>query len=100
MLASPLHERCSSLDDRDQGLRDSLKDRIMRFAAVLLSLSVLTAAPVAAQQTQDGTPLSIIDAVRIGRQQAVNAVSASRTAEAAAARVGQRRADLLPTING
>jgi outer membrane protein len=72
----------------------------MRFTAAL-ALLIPVATPAFAQQPpQNVTQISIIDAVRIGRQQAVNAVSAARSAEAAAARVGQRRADLLPNISG
>ncbi len=68
----------------------------MRF----LCLAVLLAwvSPVSAQQ-QPST-IGLLDAVRIGRERGLAAVSAQNTALAAAARIGQRRADILPTVAG
>src|SRR5581483_770410 len=45
-------------------------------------------------------PLTLLDAVRLGRERGVSAAIARINLRAAEARVGQRRADLLPTLNG
>src|SRR5262245_16763370 len=76
---------------------------MVRSPVVLLAFMLL-AAPAGAQQpappaTPQG-PLTLLDAIRIGRQRAVSAVLAQITARIAGERVGERRADLLPTING
>ena len=75
---------------------------MMRRLAIMLSLLLL--APFAPGQAQEPTvpqgPVSLLEAIRLGRSQGVNAAIAQLDARAAQARVGQRRADLLPTING
>jgi outer membrane protein len=45
-------------------------------------------------------PITLVDAIKLGRQQGVSAAIARLDVRAAQARVGQRRADLLPTIGG
>lgn len=73
----------------------------MRLAFVLLTFSfVATAAPAQQPAVRADSTVSLLDAVRIGRERGVNAVQALNAANAAAARTGQRRADLLPTISG
>ena len=69
----------------------------------LFVLSLLAAAPagVAAQQpTVPQGPLTLLQAIALGRSQGVEAAIARLNVRTADARVGQRRADLLPTISG
>jgi outer membrane protein TolC len=71
------------------------------FVALLLAL----AAPAAAQQPQPqpappSGPLTLIDAIKMGRQRGVTAVLAQLNVRAANARIGERRSELLPTIAG
>jgi len=69
------------------------------FAVSLLSLLLM--APAAAQEpgpTLVPARLSLVEAVRLGRTQAVSAVLAGYNVRLADARQGQRRADLLPVI--
>ena len=42
-------------------------------------------------------PITLLDAINLGRQQGVNAAIARLNLRAANARTGERRADLLPT---
>ncbi len=56
-------------------------------------------APAAPARAPQG-PLTLLDAVRLGRERGVSAAIARINLRAAEARVGQRRADLLPTLNG
>lgn len=73
----------------------------MRPALQLLVLSVLAAAPAAAQEPAvPKGPLTLLQAITLGRSQGVDAAIARLDARTADARVGQRRADLLPTISG
>jgi outer membrane protein len=79
---------------------------MVRSPVVLLAFMLL-AAPAAAQQTPAPTPpatpqgpLTLLDAIRIGRQRGVAAVLARIDARIANERVGERRADILPTISG
>jgi outer membrane protein TolC len=63
------------------------------------------ALPVRAAPAQQALPpvpnrLTLTQAIELGRQRGVNAVLARLNLTAADARVGQRKADLLPTING
>jgi outer membrane protein TolC len=73
----------------------------MRPAPQLLVLSVLAAAPAAAQEpVVPQGPLTLLQAITLGRSQGVEAAIARLDVRTADARVGQRRADLLPTISG
>src|SRR3954470_6465648 len=68
----------------------------------LLVLSLLADPPVAAAQQPavPQGPLTLLQAITLGRTQGVNAAIARLNVRTAEARVGQRRADLLPTIDG
>jgi outer membrane protein len=72
---------------------------------ILLPLLALALVPAAAP-AQDSAlvlvpaRLSLVEAVRLGRTQAVTAVLAGYNVKVADARQGQRRADLLPVIAG
>jgi outer membrane protein len=68
----------------------------------LLVLSLLADPSVAAAQQPavPQGPLTLLQAITLGRTQGVNAAIARLNVRTAEARVGQRRADLLPTING
>jgi outer membrane protein TolC len=70
--------------------------------AVPFSILALAATALTAQEPARGTAaaLTLLDALRIGRERGIGAVAARNTALAAAARTGQRRADLLPNIAG
>lgn len=71
-----------------------------RFAPVVLAL-MLTVAPAAAQQpVVPQGPVTLLQAISLGRSQGVNAAIAQLNVRTADARVGQRRADLLPSISG
>jgi outer membrane protein TolC len=73
----------------------------MRTVRPVLLLTLLTARPAAAQQpTVPKGPLTLLEAIALGRSQGVDAAIAQLNVRAADARVGQRRADLLPTISG
>jgi outer membrane protein TolC len=73
----------------------------MRPALPLLLLSLLTAGRVTAQQpVVPQGPLTLLQAIALGRSQGVDAAIAQLDVRTADARVGQRRADLLPTISG
>jgi outer membrane protein len=68
-----------------------------------LLLLPLLAAPAGAAAQQPAVPpgpLTLLQAIALGRSQGVNAAIARLNLGTADARVGQRRADLLPTING
>jgi len=70
-------------------------------ALASLALSLGLAAPAAAQQpVVPSGPLTLLEAIQLGRSQGVNATIARLNVRTAEARVGQRRADLLPTIGG
>jgi outer membrane protein TolC len=64
-----------------------------------LALLLLTTAPAAAQQTAPAGPVTLLQAIGLGRTQGVNAAIAQLNVRTAEARVGQRRADLLPSIS-
>jgi outer membrane protein len=73
----------------------------MRSALQLLVLAVLAAAPAAAQEpVVPQGPLTLLQAITLGRSQGVEAAIARVDVRVADARAGQRRADLLPTISG
>lgn len=74
----------------------------MRRLAVMLLLLLVTPMASGAAQAPAAPqgPISLLDAIRLGRSQGVDAAIAQLDARAAESRVGQRRADLLPTING
>ncbi len=79
------------------------------FAALLLAL---TAAPVAAAQEPPSRPvspgqpapppgpLSLLAAIKMGRERGVDAALARINVRAADARIGERRAELLPNVGG
>ena len=68
------------------------------FSALLL---LATPAIVAAQApSAPAGPLSLLQAIALGRKQAVDATIASLNVHVADARAAQRRADLLPNISG
>lgn len=75
----------------------------MRNAVRLAFFAVLAAAaaaPLAAQApAQVPAELSLLGAVRLGRQQAVSATLANLNTQVAENRIGLRRADLLPQIS-
>ena len=67
---------------------------------VLLLAALAGAAPLNAQAAlQTPTELSLLGAVRLGRQQAVAATLANINAQVAENRVGLKRADLLPQVS-
>jgi outer membrane protein len=73
----------------------------MRPALWLLLLSLPIAVPATAQQPAvPQGPLTLLQAITLGRSQGVEAAIARLDVRAADARVGQRRAALLPTISG
>ena len=71
--------------------------------AALLFLTVVAAAPAAAQRpdtTAVPASLTLLDAIRLGRARGVSESLAVLNVRVVNARVAQRRADLLPTISG
>ena len=75
---------------------------MMRYAVpAFLGLAVALTSHLAAQQpAPPAGPITLLDAISLGRRQGVNAAIAQLNVRAAEARTGQRRADLLPTISG
>ena len=67
----------------------------------LLILATLAVAPGAAAQAGPG-PLTLAQAIALGRERGIDAALARYNVRVAEARTGQRRADLLPsvTLNG
>jgi outer membrane protein len=68
-----------------------------------LVLSLLLAGPPAAAAQQPVVPhgpLTLLQAITLGRSQGIDAAIARLDVRTAEARVGQRRADLLPAIDG
>jgi outer membrane protein len=65
-------------------------------------LPLLLALPAAAQQppAAPAGPITLLQAIALGRTQGVNAAIAQLNMRTAEARVGQRRGDLLPTVSG
>ena len=73
----------------------------MRPVRPLLILSLVAAAPAAAQEpVVPQGPLTLLQTIALGRSQGVEAAIARLDVRVADARAGQRRADLLPTISG
>jgi outer membrane protein TolC len=70
--------------------------------AVLALVGLAVPLPGLAQQPAAAPkgPLTLLQAIELGRTQGVDAAIAQLNVRAADARVGQRRADLLPSING
>jgi outer membrane protein len=67
----------------------------------LIAPGLLAAAPLPAQAPAAPTrPLTLLDAITMGRQHGVDAVIAHLNVRAAEARTGERRAELLPDISG
>ena len=82
---------------------------MIRRSPLRLTLLALTplfgATPAAAQRGAQqpiapAGPITLLQAITLGRSQGVNAAIAQLNVGTANARVGQRRADLLPTISG
>ncbi len=74
---------------------------MMRNAVVALVGTVAISGSLAAQQpAAPKGPITLLQAMSLGRQQGVNAAIARLNARAADARAAQRRADLLPNISG
>jgi outer membrane protein len=70
------------------------------FSALLWAFMVL-APPLAAQQpAAPPGPLTLLQAIQLGRQRGVQAMLARINARIANERIGERRADILPTIDG
>ena len=72
----------------------------MRRSLLVLSLVAVPTGAGAQQPTVPQGPLTLLQAIALGRSQGVNAAIAQLDVRTADARVGQRRADLLPSING
>ena len=73
----------------------------MRRSPLLVALLVMLAVvPAPAQQVVPTGPITLLQAITLGRSQGVDAAIAQLNMGAANARVGQRRADLLPNISG
>jgi outer membrane protein TolC len=72
----------------------------MRCALLSLGLVAVAVVPVQAQQPVPSGPLTLFEAISLGRKQGVEAAVARLNVRAANARVGERRADLLPDISG
>jgi outer membrane protein len=69
--------------------------------SAIAALLCLIAVPAVGQQPATPTrPISLLDAISLGRRQGVDAAIARLNLRAANARTAERRADLLPTING
>jgi outer membrane protein len=73
-----------------------------RLASAAIVLLLAAAAPAVAQQqpTVPQGPVTLLQAIALGRSQGVNAAIARLNVRTAESRVGQRRADLLPNISG
>ncbi|HEV8124207.1 MAG TPA: TolC family protein [Gemmatimonadales bacterium] len=72
--------------------------------AFLLCLALLPAmvSPAAGQQpdTSFSAPLTLLDAIRLGRERALSAVTARLVAEAGRIKVSERAGELLPQVSG
>lgn len=66
----------------------------------LLLVAAFPAALRAQEPAPPSGPLSLLQAIALGRKQGVSATIARLNVRAAEARTSQRRADLLPTVNG
>jgi len=72
----------------------------MRRPLLVLLLLTAPAGAIAQQPTVPQGPVTLLQAIALGRSQGINAAIARLDVRAADARVGQRRADLLPNVNG
>jgi outer membrane protein len=72
----------------------------MRHLAVLLSVAAAGRSLSAQQPVAPSGPITLLEAITLGRKQGVDAAIARLNARAANARIGERRADLLPNISG
>lgn len=72
----------------------------MRYLAALFWVAAAGSSVSAQQPAVPTGPLTLLDAITLGRKQGVDAVIARLNVRAADARTGQRRADLLPNISG
>jgi outer membrane protein len=74
---------------------------IMRYTVAALLCVAPVGSPLSAQQpAAPAGPITLLDAITLGRKQGVDAAIARLNVRAADARTGQRRADLLPNISG
>jgi len=69
-------------------------------AAIVLLLAAASSAVAQQQPTVPQGPVTLLQAIALGRSQGVNAAIAQLNVRTAESRVGQRRADLLPNISG
>jgi outer membrane protein len=72
----------------------------MRRVLAVLVLAIVPGLLPAQQPVAPSGPLSLLQAIALGRKQGVSATVALLNVRAAEARVGERRADLLPDISG
>jgi outer membrane protein len=78
-----------------------VRSKIVDREALIAALLCLSATPLQSQQPVAPTrPITLLDAITLGRKQGVELAIAQLNVRAANARTGQRRADLLPTIDG
>jgi outer membrane protein len=71
-----------------------------RMYVALLLLAAIPAIAAAQEPAAPSGPLSLLQAIALGRKQAVDATIAQVNVRTADARTAQRRADLLPNISG
>jgi outer membrane protein len=69
-------------------------------SAIAALLSLLAASAQGQQPVTPTGPITLLDAITLGRRQGVDAAIAQLNVRAANARTAERRADLLPTISG
>jgi len=72
----------------------------MRRPLLVLLLLTAPAGAIAQQPTVPQGPVTLLQAIALGRSQGINAAIARLDVRAADTRVGQRRADLLPNVSG
>jgi outer membrane protein TolC len=69
--------------------------------SAIAALLCLLAAPAESQEpATPSRPITLLDAISLGRRQGVDAAIARLNVRAADARTGERRADLLPNVSG
>jgi outer membrane protein len=73
---------------------------VIRSLAALLCLAAAASSLSAQQPVAPSGPITLLDAITLGRKQGVDAAIAQLNVRAANARTGERRADLLPNISG
>src|SRR3954464_6804800 len=74
--------------------------RLARMRSAIAALLCLLAAPAEGQEPATPTrPITLLDAISLGRRQGVDAAIARLNVRAADARTGERKADLLPNIS-